>query len=432
MRCRNFVQGLLCCITVMGLTTAASAEIWKPHVVRQLNGAAAEIRIPAKLQIVTEKWDRIAAVPYIIYMPEKDRMLMLVNCDTGPGNKPPHFAMVMTSDDRGVTWTDPVPVHRDAQGTPVGMGLGLTYMGQGRILLYTGEVGGNRWFSDDYGATWKDPVAVGPMASGERWIVWCPPLAERDETQGTASRLAETGYVNIQPAGSPFSYAQAHLRWSRDGGRTWTGDVSVPQWKGVNEVALLRAANGDWVAACRTDSPERFKKEIDHYEGQGVSISKDRGKTWSDVKKLYDWGRHHPSLLLMPNHDIVMTYVARKGYVDTPDGFPQFGIEAVVSHDNGRTWDLDHRYMLHVWAGTLKGPTRWYASSQQTSSVLLPDGSILTAFGTGYRLHRDVGLVQWRLGDQPLNGDLTIRDAPFPSDVRNVVDPATGGRKKGR
>jgi hypothetical protein len=53
-----------------------------------------------------------------------------------------------------------------------------------------------------------------------------------------------------------------------------------------------------------------------------------------DVKKLYDWGRHHPSLLLMPNHDIVMTYVVRKGYVDMPDGYPQFGIEAVVSYSS--------------------------------------------------------------------------------------------------
>lgn len=32
-----------------------------------------------------------------------------------------------------------------------------------------------------------------------------------------------------------------------------------------------------------------------------------------------------------------MTYVVRKGYVNTADGFPQFGIEAVVSRDNGQT-----------------------------------------------------------------------------------------------
>ena len=36
------------------MTTGAAAADWKPHVVRQLNGAAPAISIPAKLQIVTE------------------------------------------------------------------------------------------------------------------------------------------------------------------------------------------------------------------------------------------------------------------------------------------------------------------------------------------------------------------------------------------
>ncbi len=220
---------------------------------------------------------------------------------------------------------------------------------------------------------------------------------------------------------------------------TWGKGIRVPQWKGVSEVALLRAANANLVAACRTDIPARLTGEtLDHYEGLGISISSDQGKTWSEVKKVYDWGRHHPSLLLMPNHDVVMTYVVRKGYVDAPDGYPQFGIEAVVSHDHGNTWDLDHRYLLHTWVGNRKGPNAWWASSQSTSSVLLPDDSILTAFGTGYRSQpgadnlpapRDVGLVLWRLGDQPLNDNRAIRDAPFDSDARNLFDPTIGGSK---
>ena len=75
---------------------------------------------------------------------------------------------------------------------------------------------------------------------------------------------------------------------------------------------------------------------IDHTEGLGVSVSTDEGQTWSAW--LDDWGRHHPSLILLPGGEIVMTYVVRKGYVNTPDGFPQFGIEAVVSRDHGQTW----------------------------------------------------------------------------------------------
>ncbi len=48
-------------------------------------------RLPAQFQIVTESWNRVVAVPYIIYMPEKDRLLMLVNCDY------PHHAEVLFS-----------------------------------------------------------------------------------------------------------------------------------------------------------------------------------------------------------------------------------------------------------------------------------------------------------------------------------------------
>jgi hypothetical protein len=129
------------------------------------------------------------------------------------------------------------------------------------------------------------------------------------------------------------------------------------------------------------------------------------------------------------------SYVVRFGYTDTADGFPQFGIEAIVSHDHGQTWDLDHRYLLHVWAGQQKGRWFWWGGCICTSTVLLRDGSLLTSFGTGYRtqdnphvlpIPSDVGLVRWRLGASSLNDDRTIRTAAPDSDLRNLVDPATG------
>jgi hypothetical protein len=57
----------------------------------------------------------------------------------------------------------------------------------------------------------------------------------------------------------------------------------------------------------------------------------------------------------------------------------------------------------------LSGPQAWWASSQATSTVLLPDGNPVTAFGTGFRSQsnaqgmssqRDVVLVQWRLNEK--------------------------------
>jgi hypothetical protein len=79
------------------------------------------------------------------------------------------------------------------------------------------------------------------------------------------------------------------------------------------------------------------------------------------------------------------------------DGYPQWAVRAMVSHDNGETWDLDHQYVLARWSGQ--------HGAQSTSTVLLPDGSLVTALGSGYCARKgeselsaphEVCLVRWR------------------------------------
>jgi hypothetical protein len=144
-------------------------------------------------------------------------------------------------------------------------------------------------------------------------------------------------------------------------------------------------------------------------------------------------------MVLLPNRDMVMTYVVRKGYPETAEGYPQFGIEAIISHDNGETWDLDHRYILAKWHGITKGPNSWYASSQSTSTLRMLDGSLLTAFGTGYRAidssgkgqpqPRDIGLVSWSESTKTVSRDRTITDAPWDSNLRNEFNPDPDRRR---
>lgn len=118
----------------------------------------------------------------------------------------------------------------------------------------------------------------------------------------------------------------------------------------------------------------------------------------------------------MPNGDIVMTYVVAEGYLDTADGIPQFGIEAIVSRDNGQAWDLDHRYILQSYRAKIVSPKYHLAAPQNTYSVVLDDGSILTCFGTGYRataekLTTDIAAIKWCPNSKGLNTDSTIADA---------------------
>ena len=52
-------------------------------------------------------------------------------------------------------------------------------------------------------------------------------------------------------------------------------------------------------------------------EGTAISISKDDGKTWSDMDILFYAGRHHANLQRMPNGDLVCTTNVRTDCDDT-------------------------------------------------------------------------------------------------------------------
>ena len=119
----SFVLAVVSCLV---MSTACPAA-WKAHDVQQLNGNAERLKLPARFQTVTESWHRVVAVPYIVYMSEKDRVLMLVSCDY------PHQAMTLTSEDRGDTWSEPRFVHTDEAGKgDTGMGIGLVHLGNGK------------------------------------------------------------------------------------------------------------------------------------------------------------------------------------------------------------------------------------------------------------------------------------------------------------
>ena len=443
----SFVLTIVFCLVMC----ATSSAEWKDHEIQQLNGKAKRIKLPAKLQILTEswtgrwidEWNQVAAVPYIVYIPEKDRVLMLV----GVGN--PHQAVLLSSDDHGKTWSEPWYVHTDENGkSDTGLGVEFTYVGDGKLFLRSSQYLLSEedenwrymlWYSKDYGKTWEKSSALPPHV----WS-WDPGLVDTDPKTGKVTRIWKTCltggdiFTGTEPNAIPRPWSFGYLYWSDDEGRTWTDPVKIPQWEGLNEIGLIRANSGDIIAACRTDIIDKFAHNYnDNYAGLKISISKDNAKTWSAPKTLYNWGRHHPSLVGLANGDIVMTHAARKGYVDTPEGYPQFGVEALISRDNGQKWDLDHRFILAAWPGNRTDEGwKWARGSQQTSSVLLPDGLILTAFGTGFRANvprlkedeqkfnpRDVGLVKWRVNNKGLNKDTTIADAPPESDLRNVFDP---------
>jgi len=369
----------------------------REHQVLQLDHARQLRSIPAEMQWISRDWNgENAQMPYLVYLPETDRVVMLLQC-----GQPIHSA-VITSADRGRTWGPRRWLSRDTNGAPAGVGLGLTSLGRDKLLAFPEDLK-QLWRSADAGRSWQGEPE---KSAGVENYAWDPMLVVPG-AKGSAPRLIQGVW---RPTGEPWGsakapYSQAYLRSSPNEGQTWSEAQRIPQWLGVNEVYLTRLRHDRWLAACRTDYPARFAHlKFDHYGGLGMTFSSDQGQTWSEVKRVYEWGRHHPSLLPLPGGKLLMTYVVRLGYPDTPQGLPQFGVEAMVSTDRGQTWDFDHRYVLAVWVGNLQGERSWFCSVQSTSTVRLPDGTLLTAFGTGFtnderatRCKMDVALVRWRL-----------------------------------
>jgi hypothetical protein len=69
---------------------------------------------------------------------------------------------------------------------------------------------------------------------------------------------------------------------------------------------------------------------------------------------LYDAGRHHPHLLCLANGDLVMTYVVRNDIQDGKLASYRRGCEALVSRDNGLTWDVAGKYVLELSSFTAR------------------------------------------------------------------------------
>ena len=213
-----------------------------------------------------------------------------------------------------------------------------------------------------------------------------------------SSHSSENGIVPENPC-------CGYVRWSRNGGRSWEGFNWPEEWlwyddyqgktyvRGVGEGGIVRAADGTVVAALRTDMPARYVPlHYDNFEGTAVSLSKDEGKTWSPLNFVFSPGRHHATLVRLPNDDLVMTVIRRLHLKNGRLASYRKGCDAVVSHDNGITWDVSRMYILDEFSAV--GTEKWFSvACGHQFSISLDDGYILTTFGI---YHSGGALVLWK------------------------------------
>ena len=137
------------------------------------------------------------------------------------------------------------------------------------------------------------------------------------------------------PDPSDARWKQFLLR-SRGGGKTRDKPICLPADWG-SEGAITRAKDGGLLVALRMGQAPGYPKYNDHWRRIRTARWTDGGKTWTDMQVYFKYGKVRSDLLTRPNGDIVNTYATRIGKLD---GRVYHGIEAVVSHDHGKMWEL--------------------------------------------------------------------------------------------
>ena len=120
-----------------------------------------------------------------------------------------------------------------------------------------------------------------------------------------------------------------------------------------NETALLALTDKHILAASRTYS----RGNIDLLE------SHDDGRTWSEPRRVTENSQHPADLIRLASGKLLMAYGNRR---EPP------GCAAIISDDQGQTWDYANRVMV--------GWTAVSGDCGYPSSVQLDDGTIVTMY----------------------------------------------------
>lgn len=146
---------------------------------------------------------------------------------------------------------------------------------------------------------------------------------------------------------------------SKDNGASWTEAIEVAQ--GLNEANFLILPNGEWLCAGRSEKADEQAIYVCH--------STDAGKTWTAPVRVTESFEHPPDLVQLSDGTILCIFGVRH---------EPFGIQGIVSRDNGHTW-LESRLLFR---DDLNGKDIGYPST-----VRLSNGRLITVFyQTGYKI----------------------------------------------
>jgi len=293
--------------------------------------------------------------------------------------------MVYRSADGGRSW--------EFLGAPGfgGKEQGLTCLSDGTILQQGGRMLSR---STDRGESWE-PVDLLGNRDDIKAVGLTRDIIEYDDGTLLVMKAHGSWYKPEDPPSKAWRFL------SRDGGKTWPEVREVPVWKNAlsmfDEAALVKLPDGTLLASGRVDgngirpggaeppdgSPTPSGSEA--ADTMMLTESKDMGLTWSAPREFLGYSRVHAHLLVLADGRLLCSYASYH--------LP-FGVFAVLSEDNGKTWDYDHPIQLAFSQGCWTG---WPTSVQLEDGTIVTMNAITTHLGENDKNHRtSADVVRWR------------------------------------
>ena len=144
---------------------------------------------------------------------------------------------------------------------------------------------------------------------------------------------------------------QSYVFRSSDNGKSW-GEPSL-MGAGYNETGIVVLPNGDVLAALRSGGDQHLS----------IARSSDGGRTWSAAAQVTSGLEHPGDLIVLKDKRVLLSYGERNA--------PR-GVHALLSADNGKTWDKTKMITLVDSAPNV--------DCGYPSSVQLPDGGVATMY----------------------------------------------------
>ncbi|MEO6136534.1 MAG: sialidase family protein [Ginsengibacter sp.] len=229
------------------------------------------------------------------------------------------------SSDKGKTWTQEDVKIVDQEGDMNVMSVSLLRLKNGEIALFYARKNSLTdcipyiRISDDEAKTWSDPLPC--ITDKKGYFV----LNNNRVIQLRNGRLLlpvamhkNPGQMEFSPMGHLWSY------FSDDDGRTWKYSDEVPNSKSIvtQEPGVVELKNGDILMFIRTNAGAQY-----------LSRSKDKGVTWSEIKRSNITSPTSPaSIVRIPSTgDLLLVWNNTVNENRTP-------LNIAISKDEGKTW----------------------------------------------------------------------------------------------